>query len=47
MSDAVFQVTSAKDITIRPLDKGMVLNVPSQDVPDGGFLDIRDFVACT
>ena len=45
MSDAVFQPSSAKQVFIRPLDKGMVLNQPSQAIPDGAFLYIKNLIA--
>ena len=45
MSDVVFQPTSMKPVSEHPLDKGVVLNMPSQDIPDGGFLSIADFIA--
>jgi len=45
MSDAVFQPTSVKSVFIRPLAKGMLLNAPSQVLPDGAFLLVKDFIA--
>lgn len=45
MSDMVFQPTSAKSVFIRPLDKGMLLNAPSQVIPDGSFLTVKNLIA--
>ena len=45
MSDMVFQPTSAKNIFVRPLDKGMILNAPSQSIPDGAFLTVKNLIA--
>lgn len=47
MSDAVFQPNSVKPVFVRPLDKGMILDQPSQVLPDGAFLKIKNFIAGT
>ena len=35
---------SVENATIRPLDKGMHVEVSGQNVPDGGFIDLRGFI---
>jgi len=36
-----------QDVTIRPLDKGIVLNLPSQLIPAGGFFVLKNYQATT
>lgn len=36
---------SANSVAIRPLDKGMILDKPSQLIPDGGFYRLKNFIS--
>jgi len=37
-------VQSAQTVAMRPLDKGMILDQSSQVLPDGAFLELRNFI---
>lgn len=39
-----FAVKSARDIPVRPLNKGMILNTAANAIPAGGFLDLRNYL---
>lgn len=36
---------SAQTVAVRPIDKGMILDRPSQSIEDGALLDARNFIA--
>lgn len=37
--------SSAISVAVRPIDKGMILDQPSQAIPDGALVDCRNFIA--
>lgn len=40
-----WSLPNAKSIPIRPLDKGLILNVSSQQMPDGSFIRLDNLIA--
>lgn len=44
MSDVLFIPTSPRNIAMRPLDKGMVRNVPSQIADPSSFYDLKGYI---
>ena len=43
---SIFIPQGNDDLDIRPLNKGMILDLPPQSIPDAAFLKLENFTAC-